>query len=149
MKKYNFRLQRVLDIKNVMQNLREREFAKALTALEIEELTLREQKKRRISYQTEVRERKRITVFEMRIYSLYFAFLQGEIESQLIRIVNCKNGVQSRKKNLTEAYRDKRVIENLKQKSRQQYMREYDREEQIENDEISLSSFFKKSNVSI
>ena len=52
----------------------------------------------------------------MRIYSLYFAFLQGEIESQFIRIVNCKNEVRSRKKNLTEAYRDKRVIENLKQK---------------------------------
>ena len=149
MKKYNFRLQRVLDIKNVMQKLRERELAKALTALEIEELTLKEQKENRLSYQTEVRERKIITVFEMRIYSLYFAFLQGEIESQFIRIVNCKNEVRSRKKNLTEAYRDKRVIENLKQKSRQQYMREYDREEQIDNDEVSLSSFFKKSNVSM
>lgn len=147
MKKYNFRLQRVLEIKNVMQKLRERELAKALTALEIEELTLEEQKKSRIGYQTEVRERKRITAFEMRIYSLYFAFLQSEIESQLIRIVNCKNEVQSRKKNLTEAYRDKKVIDNLKQKSQQQYKREYDKEEQIETDEISLSSFFKESNV--
>ena len=132
-----------------MQKLRERELATALNALEIEELTLEEQKNKRGAYQSEVRGRKSTTAYEMRTYSLFFAFLQSEIESQLLRIVNCKNEVQSKKKNLTEAYRDKKAIENLKEKSRQEYLHDCDKEEQIENDEISLSSFFKKSDVSM
>lgn len=147
MKKYNFRLQRVLDIKNVMQQLRERELAKALTALEIEELTLEEQKNKRYKYQSEVRERKSLTVFEMRAYSLYFMFLQDEIDDQLKKIVDRKNDVENRKVNLTEAYREKKVIENLKQNSKQEYMHEFDKEEQLENDEISLGTFYKEANV--
>ena len=36
MRKYSFRLQRVLDIKGVIQNVKERELANSLTMLELE-----------------------------------------------------------------------------------------------------------------
>lgn len=144
MKKYSFRLQRVLDIKNVMQKVRERELAKALTALEIEEKLLEEQKKTRSIYQDEVRGKRSMTVYEMRFYSMYFTFLQDEIENQLHKISARENEVDKSKKNLTEAYREKKVIENLKSRSKQEYSREYDKEEQFQNDEISMGTFFKK-----
>ena len=144
MKRYNFRLQRVLDIKNIKQKIRERELAKSLTSLEMEKHTLEEQKTRRQVCQSEIRDRKRTTAFEMRVYSKYFAFLQDEIDNQSKRVIRCINEVDNKKKNLTNAYKEKKVLENLKVKTKQEYGRECDKEEQRENDEVSLGMFVKK-----
>jgi flagellar FliJ protein len=142
MRKYSFRLQRVLDIKEVIQDVKERELANSLMMLELEDNVLYGLKKKLNSYQNSIRSKKSLSVIEMRFYDNYFSWLFYEIERQLKRIEECKKEVEIRRRKLEEAFKEKRVIENLKQRSLEEYIREFDKEQQFHNDEVSVSKYF-------
>lgn len=147
MKRYNFRLQRILDIREVVQKMRERELAKAITKLESENNILFRLREKLKHYQDDVRERRSLSVFEMRFYSNYFSWLLYEIDRQIARIKECENNVEKRKNELGEAYREKQIIENLRQRTRSEYIRDFERYEQRDNDEVSSIKHFHKENV--
>jgi len=142
MKRYRFRLQRVLDIKEVIQQVRERELANALNVLESERFILHSHREKLQTYQDEIRGRKRLSIFEMRFYCSYLTLLIFEIQRQISRISKCEREVENRKKKLEWAYKERKAIENLKQKTREEYIRDFDKDQQIQNDEISLSKYF-------
>lgn len=142
MKKYRFRLQRVLDIKEVIQRIRERELANALNVLESEQLVLDNHREKLQTYQDEIRGRRRLSIFEMRFYSSYLTLLIFEIQRQINRISECKKEVENRKEKLEWAYKERQAIENLKQRTREEYIRDFDKDQQIQGDEISLSKYF-------
>jgi len=142
MKRYRFRLQRVLDIKEVIQQIRERELANALNVLESEQLVLESHRDKLQTYQDEIRGRKRLSIFEMRFYSSYFTLLIFEIQRQINRISECEKEVENNKKKLEWAYKERQAIENLKQRTREEYLHDFDKDQQIQGDEISLSKYF-------
>jgi len=142
MKKYRFRLQRVLDIKEVIQQIRERELANALNVLESEQLVLDNHREKLQTYQDEIRGRRRLSIFEMRFYSSYLTLLIFEIQRQINRISECEKEVEDKKKKLEWAYKERQAIENLKQRTREEYIRDFDKDQQIQGDEISLSKYF-------
>ncbi len=142
MKRYRFRLQRVLDIKEVIQQIRERELANALNVLESEQLVLDNHRDKLQTYQNEIRGRKRLSIFEMRFYSSYLTLLIFEIQRQINRISECEKEVENNKKKLEWAYKERQAIENLKQKTREEYLHDFDKDQQIQGDEISLSKYF-------
>lgn len=142
MKRYSFRLQRVLDIKEVIQQIRERELANALNVLESEQLVLDSHREKLQTYQDEIRGRKRLSIFEMRFYSSYLTLLIFEIQRQINRISECEREVENSKKKLEWAYKERQAIENLKQRTREEYLRDFDKDQQIQGDEISLSKYF-------
>ena len=142
MKKYRFRLQRVLDIKEVIQQIRERELANALNVLESEQLVLDNHREILQTYQDEIRGRRRLSIFEMRFYSSYLTLLIFEIQRQINRISECEKEVEDKKKKLEWAYKERQAIENLKQRTREEYIRDFDKDQQIQGDEISLSRYF-------
>lgn len=142
MKRYRFRLQRVLDIKEVIQQIRERELANALNVLESEQLVLDSHREKLQTYQDEIRGRKRLSIFEMRFYSSYLTLLIFEIQRQINRISECEREVENSKKKLEWAYKERQAIENLKQRTREEYLRDFDKDQQIQGDEISLSKYF-------
>lgn len=142
MKKYRFRLQRVLDIKEVIQQIRERELANALNVLESEQLVLDNHREILQTYQDEIRGRRRLSIFEMRFYSSYLTLLIFEIQRQINRISECEKEVEDKKKKLEWAYKERQAIENLKQRTREEYIRDFDKDQQIQGDEISLSKYF-------
>ena len=142
MKKYSFRLQRVLDIKEIMQKVRERELASALGVLESEKNTLKAYSDKLSKYQDEIKEKKHLSIFEFRFYDSYFSWLISAIRKQLNAIKEGEKEVDNRKKVLGEAFKEKQVIENLKQRSREEYNREFDKDQLIQSDEISSSKYF-------
>ena len=142
MKKYRFRLQRVLDIKEVIQQIRERELANSLNVLESEQLVLDNHREKLQTYQDEIRGRKRLSIFEMRFYSSYLTLLIFEIQRQINRISECEKEVEDKKKKLEWAYKERQAIKNLKQRTREEYIRDFDKDQQIQGDEISLSKYF-------
>ena len=144
MKRYNFRLQRVLDIREVVQKKRERELASAITMLESEKNTLFRLREKLKNYQDDIRERRRSSIFEMRFYSSYFSWLFIEIHRQIERVSNCENNVGKSKLELGNAYKEKKAIENLKQRTRDEFIREFEKDEGQQNDEISLVKYFHK-----
>jgi len=142
MKKYRFRLQRVLDIKEVIQQIRERELANAINVLESEQLVLDNHREKLQTYQDEIRGRRRLSIFEMRFYSSYLTLLIFEIQRQINKISECEKEVEDKKKKLEWAYKERQAIENLKQRTREEYIRDFDKDQQIQGDEISLSKYF-------
>ena len=142
MKRYRFRLQRVLDIKEVVQQIRERELANAINILESEQHVLYSHREKLQTYQDEIRGRKSLSIFEMRFYCSYFTMLMFEIQRQIVKISKSKEEVKMRKKRLESAYKERKAIENFKQRGREEYIREFDKDQQIQSDEISLSKYF-------
>ncbi len=148
MKKFDFRLQRVLDVKGIIQQVRERELANALKSMESDELVLVGYKEKLNKYQKELRGKKVTSIFEMRFYYNYFSWLMNLIRIQIGRVAESKKEVEKRKKKLTEAFKEKRVIENLKQRTREEYIREFSKDQMIQSDEIAVSKYFLPGDLS-
>ena len=147
MKRYNFRLQRVLDIKQIFQELRERELREANNKLRQEENNLAVLEKETSRQQINARGVEAGTPAFFSLFSGYFSLLLRIKEFQRDRIANAQNEVNVRMKTLMNAFREKKVIENLKERKRQEYVRDSEKEEQNFIDEISGAHKFleKKS----
>ena len=70
------------------------------------------------------------------------------IRIQIGRVAESKKEVEKRKKKLTEAFKEKRVIENLKQRTREEYIREFGKDQMIQSDEIAVSKYFLPGDLS-
>lgn len=143
MQAWRFRLQKVLEARQTAEEKRRQELATALRVLEREQHRL-------TAFQHEFEMRRR-DALEARAKSFdaqremgYQAVLESigkAIARQQVAITHCEQRVVAKRAALIQATMARKVLERLREKSRQAHRREVSFREQLEMDEMASAAF--------
>lgn len=148
MKRFNFRLQRVLDIKSTIEKVKNRDFLTANNEFQKAVNKLQKFVDTRNKYQENLHqlEKKGIEITYINFYFRYFRMLENQISFQHRMIDIAREEMEKRRLILIDAVKERRILERLKEKKREQYNYEFSIEEQLLSDEISGRKFFHEKN---
>ncbi|MFC1733627.1 flagellar export protein FliJ [candidate division KSB1 bacterium] len=149
MKKFNFRLQRVLDVKNTVEEVRRRNFLaasnehrKRIQGVEQLYATL-------MQYQNKLRnlvgEKKSVQI--LNLYYNYFAFLGKHIEYQKKLVQLARHEMEKKRKELVEAVKGRKILERLREKQLVNFRKDVGKIEQAHLDEISGIKFSRDKDL--
>lgn len=141
MEKFNFNLQRVLDYKISVEDIKKEEFVKSLKSYMYEEKVLKALYDNRKSAFEAVSSFK--TSQEYQNYSRYIEYLNKKIENQIIKLKNSKEQLQKSKEELIKSTADRKILDKLKEKAKEEFEREENRKEQKLNDDFAMFSYLK------
>lgn len=148
MKRFDFRLQRVLDIKSTIEKAKNRDFMAAYGEFQKAVNKLQNIVDTRKKYQINLYnlEKEGIEITSINFYIRYFGMLENQISYQHRMINIAKEEMEKRRLILLEAVKERKILERLKEKKREQFNYEIGKEEQMESDEISGMKFFHEKN---
>lgn len=148
MKRFNFRLQRVLDIKSTIEKVKNKDFLTANSEFLKAVNKLQEIVGTRNKYQENLHQvkKKGIEITYINFYFRYFRMLENQISFQHRMIDIAREEMEKRRLILIDAVKERRILERLKEKKREQYNYEFSKEEQLLSDEISGRKFFHENN---
>lgn len=140
---YRFSLQEVLDYRRRIEEIRQAELNETLRRAEYVEGLILKARVRRSEYHDELQTLLRDGCSFAR-QSLYLDYLQGL--DLLIRrteghLVELRRELDRRRERLTEAMRDRQVLDELGREERRQYLLEESRAETKEYDEFAIRNF--------
>ncbi|HAR64522.1 MAG: flagellar export protein FliJ [Candidatus Margulisiibacteriota bacterium] len=140
MKKFKFKLQKLLDLKIRKEDFVKEQFAKAVRKLETEKDFLIQAS----SELSEERQQQKARRLQQRIssdqelqYQCFFKKLQNKIAATQIKVNQAANVVNQKRAELIQARKDRRIIEELKEKQINEYLLMVDKEENKVLDEIA------------
>jgi flagellar protein FliJ len=138
---FEFRLGRVLDYRQQKEKEAKNQLAKALGSLQDAKckLDLLMKEKQRVVSCSEAADK--INVQEKVLQIRYCDHLDTRIGSQNESIVGKEHEVLDRRKELVKKSQDKQTLEALKERQYSSYVRERNRVEQKENDEMAVNRF--------
>ncbi len=147
MKKYKFRLQTVLDIKAKKLEQKLLELARIVDTLnkevEIEKQLIIEQN----TLQSKIVEISSMdtpqSLFEIQNSRGYWGNLGTKIIAQREKIKNIEYFVQAKREEVNEALKEKKVLENLKEKDQERFYKEFLAYENRELDEIATVRYIR------
>lgn len=148
MKRFSFKLQRLLNIKNSLEELRKNEFRTANQKL-VEEINNENRIDKTIkSYQKMFGDltKKKISPIYLYNHSLYQSFLITDLERQRDEVKKCRDELEKQREKLNQAIKERKTFERLKDKKFEDYKFEFEKEEQKELDESTsqLFNYFKE-----
>lgn len=145
MKKYKFRLQTVLDMKEKKLEQKLLELAQIVERLNEEIEIQNKLKNQQSSLQSRIVETSSIdtpqNLFEMQNARDYWGNLGTQIANQNERIKNIEIFLKAKQNEVNEAVKEKKVLENLKAKEEEKFYKEFLEYERRELDEIAISRF--------
>ena len=148
MKRFKFRLQRVLDIKHTIEEVKRRDFLATQNERDKAKNKLHEIVLTRNRYTDDLyaREKKEINLREINLFYRYFMVLESQIKRQheLIRLANGE--MEKRRLILIEAVKERRILERLKEKKYSGYMTASLMEEQNLLDDMAGGKIFQQKN---
>lgn len=144
MKRFHFRLDRVLDTRRLREDLRKKELGQAKQELKEGEhrLTAFEEKHR--LYQDRLRETQSLPflkVRELATHHRYVDLARSAISAQRSRVKGLTERVEERREALVGASRDKKVLENLRERRLETHGKATGRAAQLFLDEIAHRRF--------
>ncbi|MFV9509858.1 flagellar export protein FliJ [Tepidibacillus sp. LV47] len=139
MKKFQFHLQKVIDIKEKNRELVEWSYTKILNDLQKEEKKLADlfSDKQQIEKQLSDEQKKGITIIKLQQVYDYLAFLRSQINQQKEMIKKQEHQLQEKKDELKEAKIEEKIWHHYKDKRLQEYLLESKRDEQKQIDELA------------
>ena len=137
MPRLNFRLQGYLDLKAKMEDQRKLEYGQALANLKRERDKLDMYETRREETLSEFREgvKKAIDPKQTAIYNNYLTWLVESIELQEGLVRRAEAETERRRIALTEAMKERKIMEKLKEKDHETFIKEEQLKEQKIQDE--------------
>jgi flagellar FliJ protein len=139
MKRFAFRLQRVLDIRSRIRDERRQELGARQAELQREEALLAELEAELLLARIE--EGGTYSASELQMVGAYAIRLRSQIERQLVRIEGAKQAVEEARARYIEATKDTQVLEKLREKRREEYTQEVLLEEGRNLDEVAVQRF--------
>ncbi|HDP80388.1 MAG TPA: flagellar export protein FliJ [Spirochaetes bacterium] len=140
MKKFKFRLQALLDIREAKEKEVQNELSRVV-ALQNRERAVQEEYRGRLAEQRgKYAERLRGGGFapsDIMMYERYIEFAHRVIERQQEKIEAMEPEIKKVRERLVEAARERRVVEKLKEKKWNEYLYELNRETARENDDMN------------
>jgi flagellar FliJ protein len=146
MKRFNFRLKKVLKHREIVENLKKEKLGKAKSELNRERDLLRKMEDQRRRTREELKERRsdRISLPEALIYEAYLERMDEEVNLQTTKAAQLSQKVKKTRKDLLRASQEKRIVEKLRERRQVEYTNELRRFEQGISDEASVNQFNRK-----
>ncbi len=145
MKKFQFRLQKLLQIKTHRKMEKQKELAKAERVRRMEEAHL-ELLHSRMAQEIAQLQAYKVAKVDCRRLSqsaFYQQRLIGNMITQQQVIVNAKKSEDAKREKLIESAREEKVFEKLKERQQERYWLELDSLQQKETDEIARNTFLQ------
>lgn len=148
MKKFKFRLNTVLKVKQKKEDSLKTELVGLKKILELETSRLNKLKNDKLACQKELKQlrSKDIDINKLALYEYYLEALKQKIANQTSRVEGCKVAVGEKKAELLEASKEKKAVEKLHDKRYSEYLSDVQSAEQKIFDEISTVRYGRKVN---
>lgn len=139
MNRFRFRLESVLRVREIEEDKKKREFGAAMQNLHREEQELGRLGTTLLDHERtmESRAKGRVSARDLRNNFNYARALDGKILFQKKRVKDKKKIVDSKRSELAESTKRKRILERLKERFREEYEKEAAKEEQSTIDDIT------------
>ncbi|TCS82939.1 flagellar export protein FliJ [Tepidibacillus fermentans] len=139
MKKFQFHLQKVIDMKEKNREQVEWSYANLLNDLQDEEKKLSGLffDKQRIESLLSMEQQKGISIVEIQQIRDYLTYIELQIKLQKEMIEQTKKKLREKKEQLKEVRIEEKIWQNFREKKLQEYLLESDRNEQKEMDELA------------
>lgn len=144
MKKYSFRLQPVLDIREKTLEDKRLEMAQVIQLLNEQQEGLERLIAKQTSYKDELESlslEDDLNVFALANFKNYMVNLQKQITQQEHNIENTKKALRVKQEAVNEALKDVKVLEKLKEKQSQKFYKDIEMKEANEIDDISTARY--------
>jgi flagellar FliJ protein len=147
MKKFNFRLERLLQYKAQIEDQKRRELASKTEELNRQNTIFRDLTFRREEY---LRKYAALFVGHVDIEGLkttrrYLEKIHRDLVNQARKVIDCEKKVERARSELVEGMRDRKKYENLKERKFKSYVRDSNRAEQKTLDEFGAQAEQRKS----
>jgi flagellar FliJ protein len=150
MKKFKFKLEKVLMQRQIVADLAQRSFAEAQEQLQ-SEITVRDElvavKERSLADRSKSVETTTDWANSVEQINLFLSGQDLRIKRQNQRISEAENLVESRREILRHAVSEVKILERLEEKEKQSFMKELNKAEQAETDELSVLRFSRNENL--
>lgn len=144
MKKYSFRLQPVLDIREKTLEDKRLEMAQVIQLLNEQQEGLERLIAKQASYKDELESlslEDDLNVFALANFKNYMVNLQEQITQKEHNIENTKKALRVKQEAVNEALKDVKVLEKLKEKQSQKFYKDIEMKEANEIDDISTARY--------
>lgn len=144
MKKYSFRLQPVLDIREKTLEDKRLEMAQVIQLLNEQQDGLGKLLAKQDANKEELESlslEDDLNVFSLANFKNYMVNLQTQIKQQEANIENTKKALRVKQDAVNEALKDVKVLEKLKEKQSQKFYRDIEMKEANEIDDISTARY--------
>ena len=148
MRRFNFRFQRILEIKERMEEVRKIALGEVIAVLNQEQDRLAELQQTQKLYRQASQSLPDVQL-DASLLSLndsYLLRLQREIQEQLERVHQVEEAVEAKRLELMKATKERRVYESLKERAVEDYQREQKRRERIFLDEVGEQLYMRCEN---
>ena len=138
MARFIFKLKSLLNIKTQMEDALKNELAKAIRCLEDEKGILKNFKEEQKKCMSEISSESSngVTVDRLRAYSTYISFLKEKILKQAKKVKSAQQVVDKYREELIQASKEKKMLETLRDKQYNQYLKEQEKQEVKRIDEV-------------
>jgi flagellar FliJ protein len=139
MKKFNFRLQKVMEYKEHREKDKQRELAQAREILQREKEVLSEMEEQKFSCEKNLlkKRKEKVNLRENHLHQVYLTKIVKGIKKQEVSVRESEKECSKKIENLLETSREKKSLEKLKGKKLVSYLQEILRAEQKEIDEFA------------
>lgn len=137
--KKKFEMQQVLNYRVELEKMRKLEFAAARQDLDAASDLLEQEKNEaaKLAEEFNGRQKQIDSIFEMRLYADFFARKRDEIKEQQRRVQALDRVLEDRRNELVRATKEKKVMEQLKEKQKEAFLKEQAHKEGQLLDEIA------------
>ena len=142
MKKFHYRLQTMLKLKEHQERQKQKEHAQALEQVYRQKDKLKaidSSRNTALNFQRQ-RLQSRLSIATMLTCSRYLLKLKGDTMLGREALNGLEREAEKKRLNLVEASKQRKIYEKLKDKQKERFYSEYERRDAIELDEIALTS---------
>lgn len=145
MPKFAFKLQPLLNVKSQQEDNQKNELGKAVRKLERETAALRKLQDEEQELIREFNEKSRKTTVDKLIeFNGYLSYLNSKIKRQKENVNCAARNVDKVREELLKIVKERKILDNLKDRRYEQYLIERKKEEQLQNDEIVSYKYKRK-----
>ncbi|VAV85210.1 hypothetical protein MNBD_DELTA01-1721 [hydrothermal vent metagenome] len=145
MKKFNFKLEPLLEYRQRLEDILKKDLAEAGRLLDIEEGKLQNLRTTHSASITAVERLKGEdnNTEELKLYYNYLVGLKAYIEEQAQMVAESREVYEGQRQKLVESARDRRAVELVKERAQKLHETEENREDQKITDDIGSSRFIR------
>lgn len=140
MKKYSFKFESLLNVRNIQEEEAERNFQEAVIIYETELQTLEDVKDEFARTLDDLAAQRQTTIDPriQNLYDIYFTHLKNRISAQTEVVKKADAQMEERREELMEAMKELKVVEKLKIRDFEKYSEELKRWEQAIIDDLTI-----------
>lgn len=138
MARFQFPMQNILEMKEKLEEQAKNEYGQANARLLLEQENLEKVKKRQEEAEQRLKQvlYETLSVTEIRKREDAVEIIKTYVKQQLLIVKRCEKEVEAAREKLTEAMKERKIFEKLREKAFEEFMKEEGRREQKEVDEL-------------